>query len=447
MADTAPMAAPSAPRISFVSLGCPKALVDSERIVTRLRAEGYELTKTHAGADLVIVNTCGFLDSAKAESLAAIGDALAENGKVVVTGCMGAEPEQITAAHPGVLAVTGPQQYESVLAAVHEAVPPRHDPFLDLVPEHGVKLTPRHYAYLKISEGCNNRCTFCIIPKLRGDLVSRPLGEVMREAERLVKAGVKELLVISQDTSAYGVDLKYAPSLWRDQERATRFFDLAEALGELGAWVRLHYVYPYPHVDRVMDLMSAGKVLPYLDIPFQHSNPDVLRRMKRPASQEKTLARVQAWRAAVPDLTLRSTFIVGFPGESEGEFQDLLGFLEEAELDRVGCFKFEPVAGAPANDIAAAVPDEVKAERYDRFMRAQQAISARRLKKKVGTRQQVIIDAVTPQGAVGRTKGDAPEIDGRVHVASRRPLRVGEIASVKIEAADAYDLRGTAVGF
>ncbi|MBA4788953.1 MAG: 30S ribosomal protein S12 methylthiotransferase RimO [Rhizobiales bacterium] len=447
MADLAPKAAPHAPRISFVSLGCPKALVDSERIVTRLRAEGYELTKTHAGADLVIVNTCGFLDSAKAESLAAIGDALAENGKVVVTGCMGAEPEQIHAAHPGVLAVTGPQQYESVLAAVHQAVPPSHDPFLDLVPEHGVKLTPRHYAYLKISEGCNNRCTFCIIPKLRGDLVSRPLADVMREAERLVKAGVKELLVISQDTSAYGVDLKYAPSVWRDKERAARFFDLAEALGELGAWVRLHYVYPYPHVDRVMELMSAGKVLPYLDIPFQHSNPDVLRRMKRPASQEKTLARVQAWRAAVPDLTLRSTFIVGFPGETEAEFADLLAFLEEAELDRVGCFKFEPVAGAPANAIAAPVPDEVKAERYDRFMRTQQAISARRLKRKVGTRQQVIIDAVTPQGAVGRTKGDAPEIDGRVHIASRRPLRVGEIASVKIDSADAYDLRGTAVGF
>ncbi|MEW6124894.1 MAG: 30S ribosomal protein S12 methylthiotransferase RimO [Pseudomonadota bacterium] len=447
MADLAPKAAPHAPRISFVSLGCPKALVDSERIVTRLRAEGYELTKTHAGADLVIVNTCGFLDSAKAESLAAIGDALAENGKVVVTGCMGAEPEQIHAAHPGVLAVTGPQQYESVLAAVHQAVPPSHDPFLDLVPEHGVKLTPRHYAYLKISEGCNNRCTFCIIPKLRGDLVSRPLSDVMREAERLVKAGVKELLVISQDTSAYGVDLKYAPSVWRDKERAARFFDLAEALGELGAWVRLHYVYPYPHVDRVMDLMSAGKVLPYLDIPFQHSNPDVLRRMKRPASQEKTLARVQAWRAAVPDLALRSTFIVGFPGETEAEFADLLAFLEEAELDRVGCFKFEPVAGAPANAIAAPVPDEVKAERYDRFMSTQQAISARRLKRKVGTRQQVIIDAVTPQGAVGRTKGDAPEIDGRVHIASRRPLRVGEIASVKIDSADAYDLRGTAVGF
>lgn len=446
MAETAPSAA-HAPRISFVSLGCPKALVDSERIVTRLRAEGYELTKTHAGADLVIVNTCGFLDSAKAESLQAIGDALAENGKVVVTGCMGAEPEQIREVHPGVLAVTGPQQYESVLAAVHEAVPPQHDPFIDLVPEHGVKLTPRHYAYLKISEGCNNRCTFCIIPKLRGDLVSRPLNEVMREAERLVKAGVKELLVISQDTSAYGVDIKYAPSVWRDRERQARFYDLAEALGELGAWVRLHYVYPYPHVDRVMELMAGGKVLPYLDIPFQHSNPEVLRRMRRPASQEKTLARVLAWRAAVPDLTLRSTFIVGFPGETEEEFADLLAFLEEAQLDRVGCFKFEPVAGAPANAIAPAVPEEVKAERYDRFMRTQQAISARRLKRKVGTRQQVIIDAVTPHGAIGRTKGDAPEIDGRVHVATRRPLRVGEIASVKIDAADAYDLRGTAVGF
>ena len=444
MAELAPKASP---RISFVSLGCPKALVDSERIITRLRAEGYELTRTHTGADLVIVNTCGFLDSAKSESLAAIGDALAENGKVVVTGCMGAEPEQIRAAHPSVLAITGPQQYESVLDAVHRAVPPSHDPFLDLVPEHGIKLTPRHYAYLKISEGCNNRCTFCIIPKLRGDLVSRPLNEVMREAERLVAAGVKELLVISQDTSAYGVDIKYAPSVWRDKERAARFYDLSEALGELGAWVRLHYVYPYPHVDRVMELMSAGKVLPYLDIPFQHASPTVLRRMKRPAAQEKTLARVQAWRAAVPDLTIRSTFIVGFPGETEEEFGELLSFLEEAELDRVGCFKFEPVAGAPANDIALPVPDEVKAERFDRFMRTQQVISARRLKKKVGTRQQVIIDEVVPGGGIGRTKGDAPEIDGKVRVASRRPLRVGEITSVKIEAADAYDLRGTATGF
>ncbi|MFG1395514.1 30S ribosomal protein S12 methylthiotransferase RimO [Roseixanthobacter pseudopolyaromaticivorans] len=444
MAELAPK---TSPRISFVSLGCPKALVDSERIITRLRAEGYELSRGHDGADLVIVNTCGFLDSAKAESLSAIGEALAENGKVVVTGCMGAEPEQIRAVHPSVLAISGPQQYESVLAAVHEAVPPQHDPFLDLVPEHGIKLTPRHYAYLKISEGCNNRCTFCIIPKLRGDLVSRPLADVMREAERLVAAGVKELLVISQDTSAYGVDIKYAESLWRDRERSARFFDLAEALGELGAWVRLHYVYPYPHVDRVMDLMASGKVLPYLDIPFQHASPTVLRRMKRPASQEKTLARVQAWRAAVPDLTLRSTFIVGFPGETEEEFTELLDFLKEAELDRVGCFKFEPVAGAPANALADPVPDEVKAERYDRFMKTQQAISARRLKRKVGTRQQVIIDSVGPAGAIGRTKGDAPEIDGRVHVASRRPLRVGEITTVKIDAADAYDLRGSAVGF
>ncbi|MBN8918615.1 MAG: 30S ribosomal protein S12 methylthiotransferase RimO [Rhizobiales bacterium] len=436
-----------APRISFVSLGCPKALVDSERIVTRLRAEGYELTKTHQGADLVIVNTCGFLDSAKAESLSAIGEALAENGKVVVTGCMGAEPEQIREVHPSVLAITGPQQYESVLAAVHEAVPPQHDPFLDLVPEQGVKLTPRHYAYLKISEGCSNRCTFCIIPKLRGDLVSRPAADVLREAERLVKAGVKELLVISQDTSAYGVDLRYAPSQWGDKEVATRFLDLAAALGDLGAWVRLHYVYPYPHVDAVMELMAAGKVLPYLDIPFQHASPTVLRRMKRPASQEKTLARIQAWRAAVPDLTLRSTFIVGFPGETEAEFEELLAFMEEAEIDRAGAFKFEPVRGADANALPDPVPDEVKQDRYDRFMRTQQKVSARRLKKKVGTRQQVIIDSVSPEGAIGRTKGDAPEIDGTVKVFSRRPLRVGEIATVKIEAAGPYDLTGTAVGF
>ncbi|MFG1300207.1 30S ribosomal protein S12 methylthiotransferase RimO [Xanthobacter sp. V3C-3] len=442
------MAEPSSsPRISFVSLGCPKALVDSERIVTRLRAEGYELTKSHQGADLVIVNTCGFLDSAKAESLEAIGSALAENGKVVVTGCMGAEPEQIREVHPSVLAITGPQQYESVLAAVHQAVPPKHDPFLDLVPEQGIKLTPRHYAYLKISEGCSNRCTFCIIPKLRGDLVSRPAADVLREAERLVKAGVKELLVISQDTSAYGVDLRYAPSQWGDKEVAARFLDLAGALGELGAWVRLHYVYPYPHVDAVMELMAAGKVLPYLDIPFQHASPTVLRRMKRPASQEKTLARIQAWRQAVPDLTLRSTFIVGFPGETEAEFEELLSFLEEAEIDRAGAFKFEPVRGADANALPDPVPDEVKQDRYDRFMRTQQKVSARRLKKKVGTRQQVIIDSVSADGAIGRTKGDAPEIDGTVRVLSRRPLRVGEIATVKIEAAGPYDLTGTAVGF
>jgi ribosomal protein S12 methylthiotransferase len=435
------------PKVSFVSLGCPKALVDSERIITRLRAEGYELSRSHAGADVVIVNTCGFLDSAKAESLDAIGSALAENGKVIVTGCMGAEPEQITGKYPNVLAVTGPQQYESVLGAVHEAAPPRHDPFLDLVPPEGIKLTPRHYAYLKISEGCNNRCTFCIIPRLRGDLVSRPAADVLREAERLVAAGVKELLVISQDTSAYGVDLKYAASPWKDREVRAKFIDLARELGDLGAWVRLHYVYPYPHVDEVLGLMSDGKVLPYLDIPFQHASPDVLRRMRRPAAQEKTLGRIQAWRQQVPELTLRSTFIVGFPGETEADFQQLLDWLSEAQLDRVGCFRFEPVAGAPANDLADPVPAEVKEERWHRFMRHQQAISARRLARKVGTRQSVLIDEVGPTVAKGRSKGDAPEIDGAVYVSSRRPLRVGEIATVKIERADAYDLHGAAVGF
>jgi len=437
----------SAPKVSFVSLGCPKALVDSERIITRLRAEGYALTRTHQGADLVIVNTCGFLDSAKAESLAAIGTALADNGKVVVTGCMGAEPESITARYPNVLAVTGPQQYESVLDAVHRAVPPRHDPFLDLVPPEGVKLTPRHYAYLKISEGCNNRCSFCIIPRLRGDLVSRPAADVLREAEKLVAAGVKELLVISQDTSAYGVDVKYAASTWKDREVRAKFLDLARALGDFGVWVRLHYVYPYPHVDDVIGLMADGKVLPYLDVPFQHAAPEVLRRMRRPAAQEKTLDRIARWRAICPDLTLRSTFIVGFPGETEEDFSFLLDWLDEAALDRVGCFKYEPVRGAAANDLAAPVPDEVKAERYDRFMQRQQAISARRLKRKVGTRQPVIIDAVGPSVAKGRTKGDAPEIDGAVYVAAHRPLRVGEIATVKIERTDAYDLHGTAVGF
>ena len=441
-ADTKP-----APKVSFVSLGCPKALVDSERIITRLRAEGYELTRSHQGADLVIVNTCGFLDSAKTESLEAIGTALADNGKVVVTGCMGAEPENITAKYPNVLAITGPQQYESVLDAVHRAAPPRHDPFLDLVPPEGIKLTPRHYAYLKISEGCNNRCSFCIIPKLRGDLVSRPAADVLREAEKLVAAGVKELLVISQDTSAYGVDIKYATSQWRGREVRAKFLDLAAALGELGVWVRLHYVYPYPHVDEVIGLMAERKVLPYLDVPFQHAAPDVLRRMRRPAAQEKTLERIARWREICPELTLRSTFIVGFPGETEDDFAFLLDWLGEAALDRVGCFKYEPVRGAVANDLAAPVPDEVKAERWDRFMQCQQAISAQRLKRKVGTRQQVIIDEVGASVAKGRSKGDAPEIDGAVYVASHRPLRVGEIATVKIERADAYDLHGTAVGF
>src|SRR5215468_7257052 len=380
------------PKVSFVSLGCPKALVDSERIITRLRAEGYELARKHEGADVAIVNTCGFLDSAQAESLSAIGEALAQNGKVIVTGCMGAEPEKITDRYPGVLAVTGPQQYESVIEAVHRALPPRHDPFLDLVPPEGVKLTPRHYAYLKISEGCNNRCTFCIIPKLRGDLVSRPAGDVLREAERLVKAGVKELLVISQDTSAYGIDLRYAESRWKEREVSARFLDLAAALGEFGVWVRLHYVYPYPHVDAVIPLMAEGKLLPYIDVPFQHAAPTVLKRMRRPAAQEKTLDRIRAWRAICPDITLRSTFIVGFPGETEEEFAFLLDWLDEAALDRVGCFRYEPVKGAAANDLAEAVPDEVRQERWRRFMERQQAMSARRLKRRVGTRQQVIID-------------------------------------------------------
>ena len=437
----------SAPKVSFVSLGCPKALVDSERIVTRLRAEGYELARQHAGSDLVIVNTCGFLDSAKAESLQAIGSALKENGKVIVTGCMGSEPEQISAQYPDVLAITGPQQYESVLEAVHHAVPPQHDPFLDLVPPQGIKLTPRHYAYLKISEGCNNRCSFCIIPKLRGDLVSRPAADVLREAEKLAAAGVKELLVISQDTSAYGLDLKYAPSRWKDREVRARFIDLARELGDLGIWVRLHYVYPYPHVDEVIPMMAEHKVLPYLDIPFQHASSEVLRRMKRPAAQERTLERIARWREICPDLTLRSTFIVGFPGETEPDFEYLLQWLEEASLDRVGCFKYEPVKGAPANDLAEAVPEEVKEMRWHRLMQVQQKISARRLKRKVGTRQQVIIDEVGPTVAKGRSMADAPDIDGAVYLASRRPLRVGEIASVKIERADDYDLHGTVVGF
>ncbi|MCW5687745.1 MAG: 30S ribosomal protein S12 methylthiotransferase RimO [Pseudolabrys sp.] len=442
----------AAPKVSFVSLGCPKALVDSERIITRLRAEGYELTREHKGSDLVIVNTCGFLDSAKTESLDAIGLALKENGKVIVTGCMGAEPENVTKAHPNVLAITGPQQYESVLDAVHRAAPPKHNPYLDLVPPEGIKLTPRHYAYLKISEGCNHRCTFCIIPKLRGDLVSRPAADVMREAERLAMAGVKELLVISQDTSAYGTDIKYASSSWKTAGGETRevrakFLDLASALGELGIWIRMHYVYPYPHVDEVIPLMADRKILPYLDIPFQHGSPEVLRRMKRPAHQEKTLERIARWREICPDITLRSTFIVGFPGETDAEFETLLEWLDEASLDRVGCFKYEPVAGAPANALDNPVPDEVKAERWHRFMVAQQKISARRLKRKVGTRQPVIIDEAGPTVAKGRSMADAPEIDGNVYVASRRPLRVGEIATVKIERADEYDLHGTAVGF
>jgi ribosomal protein S12 methylthiotransferase len=437
----------TAPRISFVSLGCPKALVDSERIITRLRAEGYELARKHDGADVVIVNTCGFLDSAKQESLTAIGEAMAENGKVIVTGCMGAEPEQIEQAYPGVLSITGPQQYESVLEAVHRALPPVHNPHLDLVPPQGIKLTPRHYAYLKISEGCNNRCTFCIIPKLRGDLVSRPANDVLREAERLVGAGVKELLVISQDTSAYGVDLRYEASPWKGREVRAKFVDLATELGALGAWVRLQYVYPYPHVDDVIPLMTEGKVLPYLDIPFQHASPDILKAMRRPAAQDKTLTRIQAWRAQCPELALRSTFIVGFPGETEADFAYLLDWLDEAELDRVGCFKYEPVAGATSNALPNPAPDEIKQERWNALMARQQKISTRRLKRKVGTRQQVIIDEVGPTVARGRSKADAPEIDGSVYLSSRRPLRIGEIVTAKIERSDEYDLHGSVAGF
>jgi ribosomal protein S12 methylthiotransferase len=441
------MSQAAAPKISFVSLGCPKALVDSERIITRLRAEGYELARKHDGADVVIVNTCGFLDSAKQESLSAIGSAMAENGKVIVTGCMGAEPEAIEQAYPDVLSITGPQQYESVLDAVHRARPPVHNPHLDLVPPQGIKLTPLHYAYLKISEGCNNRCSFCIIPKLRGDLVSRPAADVLREAERLVTAGVKELLVISQDTSAYGVDLKYAESPWKDRSVRAKFIDLARELGELGAWVRLHYVYPYPHVDEVIGLMAEGKVLPYLDIPFQHASPNVLKAMRRPAAQDRTLDRIKAWRTQCPDLALRSTFIVGFPGESDADFNDLLDWLDEAEIDRLGCFKYEPVAGATSNALPDQVSPEVKQERWNALMARQQKISVRKLKRKVGTRQQVIVDEVGPTVSKGRSKADAPEIDGAVYLSSRRPLRVGEIVTAKIERADEYDLHGTVAGF
>ncbi|MGN8117545.1 30S ribosomal protein S12 methylthiotransferase RimO [Labrys sp. 22185] len=436
----------TAPTVSYVSLGCPKALVDSERILTQLRAEGYGITRNHKGADLVIVNTCGFLDSAKAESLGAIGDAMAENGKVIVTGCMGAEPDPILEKFPNVFAVTGPQQYETVVEAVHKAAPPAHDPFTDLVPPQGLKLTPRHYAYLKISEGCNNRCSFCIIPKLRGDLVSRPAADVMREAEKLVKAGVKELLVISQDTSAYGVDIRYAESPWQGEPLKAKFYDLSKALGELGVWVRMHYVYPYPHVDDVIPLMAERKILPYLDIPFQHASPTVLKAMRRPGNQEKVLERIHRWREICPDITLRSTFIVGFPGETDEDFELLLDWLREAQLDRVGCFEYEPVAGATANDLGLMpVPDEVKKQRHRRFMETQQQISIRKLKNKVGKRLSVIIDETGPTVARGRSMADAPEIDGAVYVASRRPLRVGDIVTVKIERSDAYDLHGIAV--
>ncbi len=428
------------PRVGLVSLGCPKALVDSERIVTRLRAEGYELSADYAGADVVVVNTCGFLNSAKEESLEAIGEAMAENGRVVVTGCLGVEKDRILTAHPGVLAVTGPHQYEAVVAAVHAAVPPLHDPYVDLVPPEGLRLTPRHYAYLKISEGCNNRCTFCIIPALRGKLASRPARHVLAEAERLVTAGVKELLVISQDTSAYGLDLGYAESSWRGQPLRARFLDLCRALGSLGAWVRLHYVYPYPHVDDVLPLMAEGKLLPYLDVPFQHASPRILKAMRRPAHQEKTLARLAAWRAVCPDLAVRSTFIVGFPGETEQDFTLLLDWLKEARLARVGCFKYEAVEGAAANALGSAVPEEVKEERWHRFMAAQQEVSRALTAERIGTTIDVIVDEADGERVVGRSKWDAPQIDGSVILTGAEGSRPGDIVTARVTRADAYDL-------
>jgi len=438
------LASRGGPKVGLVSLGCPKALVDSERILTQLKAEGYDISPDYAGADVVVVNTCGFLDSARAESLEAIGEALNENGKVIVTGCLGATPDLILEQYPSVLAVTGPHRYEQVMAAVHQVVPPRHDPFLDLVPAAGVKLTPRHYAYLKISEGCNHRCSFCIIPHLRGDLVSRPIDEVLREAENLVNGGVRELLVISQDTSAYGVDLRHKGAEWRGRERRAHMTDLAGALGELGAWVRLHYVYPYPHVDDVIPLMAEGKVLPYLDIPFQHASPTVLKAMRRPGNQEKVLQRLAAWRRDVPDIAIRSTFIVGFPGETEEDFTLLLDWLKEAQLDRVGCFRYEAVDGAPANDLPDAVPEEVKEERWNRFMAVQQDISMAKLDAKVGRTLEVIVDEIDPEdGAICRSHADAPEIDGNVIVEEpTRRLRPGEIVRVTIDEAGEYDLFG-----
>ncbi len=436
------------PRVGFVSLGCPKALVDSERILTQLRTEGYQITPSYDNADVVVVNTCGFIDSAKAESLEAIGEAIAANGRVIVTGCLGVEESAIRQVHPSVLAVTGPQQYEQVVQAVHQAAPPvqNHNPYVDLVPPQGIKLTPRHYAYLKISEGCNHRCSFCIIPSMRGDLVSRPVGDVLSEAERLVKAGVKELLVVSQDTSAYGVDVKFRSGFWNGRPVKTRMTELCAALSEMGVWTRLHYVYPYPHVDEVIPLMAEGKILPYLDIPFQHASPRVLKLMKRPAFEDKTLARIKRWREICPDLTLRSTFIVGFPGETEEDFQYLLDWMSEAQLDRVGCFQYSPVEGAPANDLPDPVPDEVKQERWERFMEHQQAISAARLKAKVGREIDVLIDGTDEDGdIIGRSSADAPEIDGCVYVDSDRPLAAGDIVRVRITDSDEYDLWGEAL--
>ncbi len=432
------------PKVGFVSLGCPKALVDSERILTQLKVEGYDLVQTYDDADVVVVNTCGFIDSAVAESLDTIGEALAENGKVIVTGCLGKRADLIRQAHPGVLSISGPQDYQSVMEAVHTALPPKHDPFLDLLPDYGLKLTPHHFAYLKISEGCNHRCTFCIIPSMRGDLVSRPVDEVLREAEKLVRGGVKELLVVSQDTSAYGVDLKYAPRLWRTGMYDTRMKALCEGLSELGVWTRLHYVYPYPHVDDVIPLMADGKLLPYLDIPFQHASPRILKLMKRPGAVDKTLERIRNWRNTCPELTLRSTFIVGFPGETEQEFEDLLDFLDEAQLDRVGAFAYSPVTGAKANDLPDPVPEEVKQERLARFMQRQAEISAAKLEAKVGTVQTCLVDAIDGELAIARSKADAPEIDGLVQIQDGREagLQPGEFVQVRIMGSDEHDLYG-----
>jgi ribosomal protein S12 methylthiotransferase len=430
----------TSPNIGFISLGCPKALVDSERILTRLRADGYTISPTYKDADLVVVNTCGFIDAAVEESLDSIGEALAENGRVIVTGCLGAREDEIRARHPQVLKVTGAHSIDEVVASVHEYLPHKYDPFTNLLPPQGIKLTPNHYAYLKISEGCNHRCTFCIIPSMRGDLVSRPIDDVMVEAMRLADAGVKELLIVSQDTSAYGLDLKYQPRNWRGRSIETRFYDLAEALGDLGIWVRMHYVYPYPHVDNVIPLMAEGKILPYLDIPFQHASSRILKLMKRPAASQNNLERIKAWREVCPDITLRSTFIVGFPGETEQEFEGLLDFLDEAQLDRVGCFAYSPVKGAVANDLPDSIPEDIKQERLARFMERQSEISAGRLQQRIGNIETMLIDEVVEEGAVARSQSDAPEIDGQVFIDGATHLKVGEFVTVEIEEADEYDL-------
>ena len=436
------------PKVGFVSLGCPKALVDSERILTQLRVEGYDLVQAYDDADVVVVNTCGFIDSAVAESLDAIGEAMAENGKVIVTGCLGKRADVIREAHPGVLSISGPQDYASVMDAVHAAVPPAHDPFVDLLPDYGLKLTPKHYAYLKISEGCNHRCSFCIIPSMRGNLVSRPVDDVLREAERLVAGGVRELLVVSQDTSAYGVDVRYAPREWRGKQYETRMKSLCDGLGELDAWTRLHYVYPYPHVDDIIPLMAQGRVLPYLDIPFQHASPRILKLMKRPGAVEKTLERVQRWRALCPELTIRSTFIVGFPGETEAEFEGLLEFLDVAQLDRVGAFAYSPVDGAAANALPDPVPEDVKQERLARFMALQAEISADKLERKVGSVQRCLVDAIDGELAIARSRADAPEIDGLVQIqdGAEAGLQPGQFVDVRIMGADEHDLFGLVDG-